>query len=655
MRKSFFIGLVACASLVVTPSAWAQTTYTWTRGGNTNAWNLSTNWSPNPPTFPGAGDFVVIDANAGTTTSDAMALSNDRAAASILFTGSSTKYLWANAPGSNLTNARNLTLTSGILADETSGPAFVGFSNQTSWRNLLVILAGDQSITNNSANALSFGNPDNLVSGTYRPGSGIRTTTGGTTTVTFSGTGAGDIVVYGEIANGGGNLSTIVNRPGGTVVFNSDNSNSGSTSILAGTLRLGSSGTTGRPGTTGPITIAAGATLAINRSDAFNVPNVISGGGSLVNSGSGTVRLTGANTFTGTTTINSGTVQIGNAGLNGELAGDVSIAAGAGFAIARTGTVTIPGTISGLGGVTNLSSGLAILTGSSTYAGPTTVSAGTLQIGDGGTTGSVGSTSDVTVASGAVFAVNRANAATQGTDFPAVSGSGGFAQAGVGTTILSQANTYTGLTTVSAGTLAVSGNGLIGTGGLALASGGVFDIGDSSAAVYLLASSGSLAGTGTLAGVGKTLQVQGSFGPGTGIAPGTISLNGLTLDLSPSAASTFKISSPSYSSGSYDLVSGSGGAIFGGVLNLVFSGGPFAEQANAVRIFDVSGGLSGGFSSVTFSGLAEGQTATFDASTGFVTVVPEPTSLACALLGCGSAAFCQWCRRRRQEHRAGAA
>ena len=63
--------------------------------------------------------------------------------------------------------------------------------------------------------------------------------------------------------------------------------------------------------------------------------------------------------------------------------------------------------------------------------------------------------------------------------------------------------------------------------------------------------------------------------------------------------------------------------VFGGVLSLSFTGGSYVN-GSSVRIFDVDA-YSGAFSAVNYAGLGAGQSAIFDATTGYVTVVPEPT------------------------------
>ena len=93
-------------------------------------------------------------------------------------------------------------------------------------------------------------------------------------------------------------------------------------------------------------------------------------------------------------------------------------------------------------GIAKTGNGILTLTGSNTFTGPTTISSGTLILGDGGTTGSLlpsGSISD-----NGTLIFNRGNAVVQGTDFGGISGSGGLVQLGTGALILNASNTYSG-------------------------------------------------------------------------------------------------------------------------------------------------------------------------------------------------------------------
>uniref|UniRef100_UPI0013DA6871 autotransporter-associated beta strand repeat-containing protein n=1 Tax=Serratia marcescens TaxID=615 RepID=UPI0013DA6871 len=64
--------------------------------------------------------------------------------------------------------------------------------------------------------------------------------------------------------------------------------------------------------------------LAFNRSDAYTFAGLIAGTGSLTQAGSGTTILTTNNTYQGGTTINAGTLQLGNGGATGWITGNVT-------------------------------------------------------------------------------------------------------------------------------------------------------------------------------------------------------------------------------------------------------------------------------------------------------------------------------------------
>ncbi len=104
------------------------------------------------------------------------------------------------------------------------------------------------------------------------------------------------------------------------------------------------------------------------------------------------------------------------------------------------------------------------------------------------------------------------------------------------------------------------------------------------------------------------------------------------------------------SAGTFDLVSGSGSVVFGGILNLAFSGGSYADGTDVLQLFANTGGRSGNFSAVNATGLAAGQSATFNPVTGFITVVPEPSTYAIsALATAGLAGLMRWRKRRTRE------
>ena len=109
--------------------------------------------------------------------------------------------------------------------------------------------------------------------------------------------------------------------------------------------------------------------------------------------------------------------------------------------------------------------GTLTLTATNAYSGGTTITAGTLQIGNGGTTGSITGN----VADNGALAFDRSDSVTFS---GVVSGAGSLADEGTGALTLTGANTYTGGTTIAAGATLQIGDGT--TGSIA---GGVVDNG----------------------------------------------------------------------------------------------------------------------------------------------------------------------------------
>ena len=137
------------------------------------------------------------------------------------------------------------------------------------------------------------------------------------------------------------------------------------------------------------------AALVLNRAGTYDLGNVISGAGSLTNTGPGIVMLTGNSvSFSGTTTITAGTLQIGNLGTSGVLGGTSgiygAIVDNAALVLKRTGTLTLGNAISGSGTVTNAGSGTVVITGNNTYTGTTTLAAGFTRVTSLASAGGVG-------------------------------------------------------------------------------------------------------------------------------------------------------------------------------------------------------------------------------------------------------------------------
>jgi len=127
---------------------------------------------------------------------------------------------------------------------------------------------------------------------------------------------------------------------------------------------------------------------------------------SLDKAGMGTWTLTGNSSYTGTTTISNGTLQLGNGGTAGHVgSGSIAISTGAVLKTNRSDTLALTNSISGAGSVmiANPSGGITTLSAiGSTYSGGTTVSSGTLMVTNA--SGSATGAGSVTVMSGATLA-----------------------------------------------------------------------------------------------------------------------------------------------------------------------------------------------------------------------------------------------------------
>ena len=169
-------------------------------------------------------------------------------------------------------------------------------------------------------------------------------------------------------------FSSLTKQGAGTWTIDETLAYGGDTIISGGTLRIGNGATAGSIAGN----VVNNAALTFDRSDNITFGGTISGTGVLTQAGSGILTLTGNNTYTGGTTISSGTLQIGAGGSAGSIAGNV--ADNGILAFDRSDPVTFSGVISGTGGVQNLGGGTLTLTANNTYSGGTVLDNGTAAI-----------------------------------------------------------------------------------------------------------------------------------------------------------------------------------------------------------------------------------------------------------------------------------
>ncbi|EAS2682289.1 AIDA autotransporter-like protein ShdA, partial [Salmonella enterica] len=243
----------------------------------------------------------------------------------------------------------------------------------------------------------------------------------------------------GDFINNIGGTGRVEKSGDDTLTLSGSNSYTGGTLISGGTLVATNVDALG----SGDVT--DNATLELNTGGTFD--NAISGSGQVVKSGDETLTLSGANSYTGGTLISSGTLVANDVNALGT--GDVTDNA---VLELNTGG-DFDNAISGSGQVVKSGDETLTLSGANSYTGGTLISGGTLVATSVEALGS----GDVT--DNAVLELN-----TGGTFDNAISGSGQVVKSGDKTLTLSGANSYTGGTTISGGTLVASNVEALGSG-----------------------------------------------------------------------------------------------------------------------------------------------------------------------------------------------
>jgi autotransporter-associated beta strand protein len=321
-----------------------------------------------------------------------------------------------------------------------------------------------------------------------------------------------DAVTYGRVISGSGGVTQ---TGAGMLTLTADNTYTGVTRIEAGsTLKLGEAGSVGS--VAGDI-VNNGALIVDHNAQFTLYYGAISGTGTLNKRGSGLDVLLGDNTYTGLTTVESGVLQIGSGTGPGSITSDVSLLAGH-LTFVRTDTSTYGGNVSGAGQVTKFGTGTLILTGSLTQSGLTLIDSGTLQIGAGGTTGSVSGS----ILNNASLAFNRSDDTTF---TGSVTGSGSVMKLGTNTLTVTGGLNSGGGTTIAGGTLRIGNGGNTGSLSGNVINNGALVFDRSANSSY----TGSVSGTGsfTKAGAGE-LQLFGALTHtgGTNVTGGALRVRG---------------------------------------------------------------------------------------------------------------------------------
>ncbi|EBZ0180335.1 AIDA autotransporter-like protein ShdA, partial [Salmonella enterica subsp. enterica serovar Havana] len=257
-------------------------------------------------------------------------------------------------------------------------------------------------------------------------------------------------------ANSGWNGQSLTKTGAGTLILNAENTYTGGTLISDGTLVASNVEALG----TGDIT--DNAVLELNTGGDFD--NAISGSGQVVKSGDETLTLSGSNTYTGGTIISGGTLVATNV----EALGTGDVTDNATLELNTGGD--FDNAIGGTGSVVKSGDKTLTLSGANSYTGGTTISGGTLVASNVEALGSGDVTDNATLElnTGGDFANN-------------IGGTGSVVKSGDKTLTLSGTNSYTGGTTISGGTLVANNVEALGTGDvtnnatLELNTGGDFD------------------------------------------------------------------------------------------------------------------------------------------------------------------------------------
>ncbi len=498
-----------------------------------------------------------------------------------------------NVPGSQ---PQGLAIASSSTSNGTLTIANGGTVNVNATGGLVRIggAAGSQGTLNIGAAAASPA----ATAGTLNANA-ISFATGATGTINFNHTSNNYVFATGI---GGAGAGT-VNFLSGKTILSGNNAYVGATNIASGaTAQFGNGGTTGL--------IAGNVTnngaMAVNLSSFTTYAGVISGNGTFEKLGTNTLTLTSANTYSGDTTISSGTLRLG--GTTGSIAGNIvnnSI-----LSLDRSNSFTFSNLISGTGSIDKSSAGVATLTAANTYTGGTSVSQGTLRLGASNrlaSTGSLfifsGATFDLANFSQTVGAFGGPGTAAIGTGSltfgnnldrtfqGAITGSGSFIKQGTGSFTMTGNNAaYTGTTTVNNGLLAVNGN-----------------LSNSATTVN---TGGTLGGTGT---VGQT-TVAGTIAPGNSI--GTLNVNGPYVQ---NAGSFYNVEVNA--AGQSDLINVNGTAtINGGTVRVSATPGGY-NPTTVYTILTSSGARSGNFAGATSNFAFLDPSLTYDANNVYLSLV----------------------------------
>ncbi|PVN45561.1 fibronectin-binding autotransporter adhesin ShdA [Salmonella enterica] len=236
------------------------------------------------------------------------------------------------------------------------------------------------------------------------------------------------------------NGSKLTKQGDGTLILSNTGNDYGDTEIDGGILAAKDAAALG----TGDVTIAESATLALSQG---TLDNNVTGGGQIVKSGNDELIVTGANNYSGGTTISGGTLTADHADSLGS--GDIDNSG-----VLQVGEGELENTLSGSGSLVKTGTGELTLSGDNTYSGGTTITGGTL------TADHADSLGTGAIANSGVLQVGEGELENM------LSGSGSLVKTGTGELTLSGDNSYSGATTITDGTLIAANVNALGSGNI---------------------------------------------------------------------------------------------------------------------------------------------------------------------------------------------
>jgi autotransporter-associated beta strand protein len=587
----------------------------------------------------------------------------------LLKTGGATVTI-SGSSGNTYTGPTTLTDGTLVLA-KTSGYAISGDITISNAYTYLVVQNPNQFPTTSKIKFTGTGDPHFEIYGNTVTVAGISGTVGGAieNTEGETGVGNGTLIVNNtedcsyssyirDTAWGSGTLSLVKAGPAKLTLPSSNSSYTGSTTISAGVLEANS----GKGLPTASFLSIDGGILQSNGSSSVTFTRgfatsgsgkfqmTANGGGFAAGAGALTVNI-GGSTSTVTWGDAVGSNLVGTLKLSSSVAVKATtfsnpIALGSAIRTVQvddnpgyaTDYAVLSGILSGTGGLTKAGDGLLIMTAGNTYTGLTTVSNGTLQIGQNTNAGSIAG--NISVASSGAFAFNRNDSLTFDSK---LSGSGALIKNGSGILTMTGSNSFSGNLAVNAGTLNYSGNSTLPSGNYTVSAGSL-NIGALSQSIGTLKiTGGAISGTGTLSS-SSAYDVQA----------GTVSaILGGSVGLTKTTTGTATITNPTYT-GTTNVQAGTltfSGGLPGG--NDAMSGGTlsFGTLSKTIGSLQITGGTLSGTTGVlssatdydvqagTISAILSGAAGLNKTGTGTVTFNKTPTYSGTTSVQAGTLAF----------------